>query len=158
MKQQRQHLQAIANKGFTLIELIITIAIISILAKIAIPIYANYVERTKIAVAASDISTMSKQIKVYYLEADAYPASLADIGAATKLDPWGNPYIYLSLSDPSSLGAARKDRNLTPLNSDFDLYSKGKDGQSNPPISTPYSSDDVLRANDGGFIDLAKKY
>ena len=48
------------------------------------------------------------------------------------LDPWGNLYQYLNLSDPTIKdikGKARKDRNLVPINSDYDLYSTGKDGK-----------------------------
>ncbi len=54
--------------------------------------------------------------------------------------------------------ATPSDRNLNPLNSDFDLYSKGKDNGSHLPITQSISLDDVLRANDGKFIDLAKNY
>jgi general secretion pathway protein G len=54
----------------------------------------------------------------------------------TPRDPWGNPYQYLPLdgaSPPGGGGAAahaRKDRFLVPIDTDFDLYSMGKDGQS----------------------------
>jgi general secretion pathway protein G len=160
MKRHKHHTQhkKSTNNGFTLVEAIITFAIIAVLAKIAIPAYADYKERAKQNLAAQDIAMMSVKIKMYWDDKRTYPASLADVGMAGKLDPWQRPYIYLDLSAPSSVGPARKDRRLVPLNSDFDLYSKGKDGQSNPPISTRYSQDDILRANDGKFIDLAKNY
>jgi general secretion pathway protein G len=66
-------------------------------------------------------------------------------------------------SDPDSgggsyLGAARKDHFLVPLNSDYDLYSVGKDGDSRPPLSAPVSADDVIRASDGAYIGLAANY
>jgi general secretion pathway protein G len=53
---------------------------------------------------------------------------------------------------------ARKDKNLHPLNSDFDLYSIGKDGESRQPLTAKWSRDDVVRANDGGFVGLASEY
>jgi len=55
-------------------------------------------------------------------------------------------------------GQARKDRNLVPINSDFDLYSVGRDGQSAPALTAKVSQDDVVRANNGGFVGLARDY
>jgi general secretion pathway protein G len=40
----------------------------------------------------------------------------------------------------------------------FDLYSKGADGNSVPPLTASASQDDVIMANDGGYYGLAKKY
>lgn len=52
----------------------------------------------------------------------------------------------------------RKDRNLVPINSDYDLYSAGHDGATLPPLLAPVSRDDVIRANNGGFIGLASDF
>ena len=76
-------------------------------------------------------------------------------GHAGKLDPWGRPYVYLNLQDPATKGLARKNKNLVPINSDYDLYSIGKDGESRAPLTAKVSRDDVIRANDGGFLGLA---
>lgn len=59
---------------------------------------------------------------------------------------------------PQVQGLMRRDRNLVPLNSRFDLYSKGKDGQSQAPITARDSWDDIIRANDGSFVGLAANY
>jgi general secretion pathway protein G len=40
----------------------------------------------------------------------------------------------------------------------FDLYSRGKDGQTSPALTAASSKDDVVVANDGGFIGLGKNY
>ncbi len=61
-------------------------------------------------------------------------------------------------SDPNVMGQARKDRFLVPLNSDYDLYSNGKDGDSKPPLNAKESHDDVVRANNGAYIGLASQY
>jgi general secretion pathway protein G len=45
-----------------------------------------------------------------------------------------------------------------PINSDFDLYSVGKDGQSQDPLTAPVSRDDIVRANNGRFVGLASTY
>lgn len=144
--------------GITLIELMIALAIIGILASIAIPAYQDYVEEARVKMAITDIAAISIKVQAYWEDERAYPPNLAAIGEGGKLDPWENAYQYTDLSQPGSTGAARKDRNLVPLNSDFDLYSRGKDGSSVGPLSAPQSQDDVIRANDGRFIDLASKY
>ena len=52
----------------------------------------------------------------------------------------------------------RKDKFLVPINSDFDLYSMGKDGESVPPLTSKKRRDDIIRANDGQYIGLAEGY
>jgi general secretion pathway protein G len=150
------------NLGFTLVEMMITVAIIGILAAIAIPAYSNYVERARVSAAISDIATMSVQIEHYFVENRVYPDSLADVKLDNKLDPWDMPYGYLNLLKNGN-GGARRDKNLNPLNSDFDLYSLGKDKNMPTmkvklPVSQKSSLDDIIRANDGRFIDLAAKF
>ena len=73
------------------------------------------------------------------------------------LDPWGLPYEYLNL-DGVPIGMMRKDQALVPINSDYDLYSKGPDGASIMPLTAPMSRDDVVRANNGAFIGIASDY
>ena len=52
----------------------------------------------------------------------------------------------------------RKDHKLNPINSDFDLYSMGKNGVSKTQISNKDSLDDVIRANNGGFVGRASDF
>jgi len=146
--------------GFTVIEILIVVAIVGTLASIAVPKYADYKERVKVAQAVRDIAALSLLINNYQLDARNYPPNLASVGNAGKLDPWGRPYVYLNLQDPAlkGKGQARKNKNLVPINSDFDLYSVGKDGDSAGPLTAGTSRDDVIRANDGGFIGLARDY
>ena len=144
--------------GFTIVELFIVLAIIGVVAGIAIPRYVDYRERIKVAQAVADIRTLSLLINNYQLDARAYPPSLASVGNANKLDPWGRPYVYTNLQDIKGKGKARKNKNLVPINSDFDLYSVGKDGDSSGPLTAKASRDDVIRANDGGFVGLASDY
>ena len=53
---------------------------------------------------------------------------------------------------------ARKDRFLVPINSDFDIYSRGKNGTTVVALTPPQSQDDVIRASDGGFYGLARNF
>ena len=74
------------------------------------------------------------------------------------LDPWGNAYVYLSFEGLRGLGRMRKDKNLVPVNSDFDLYSMGPDGRTALPFTAAASRDDIVRANDGGYVGKAENY
>jgi general secretion pathway protein G len=56
------------------------------------------------------------------------------------------------------MAEVRKDRNLVPINTDFDLYSVGPDGDSQAPLTAAASRDDIVRANDGRFIGKAEDY
>jgi general secretion pathway protein G len=143
--------------GFTLIELMVVILIIAIAAAIALPWYSSYRERVKIGQAITDIGALNAIARNYMVDNRTPPPNLAAIGAGGKLDPWGNPYVYLDLLT-AGIGKARKNKNLVPINSEFDLYSMGKDGQSAIPLTAANSRDDVILANDGRYIGLASNY
>ena len=52
-------------------------------------------------------------------------------------------------------GKVRKDKNLGPLNRDYDLQFMGADGKTTTPLTTKASRDDTFRDANGGFIGLA---
>lgn len=145
------------QRAFTLIEIVMALAIISILAGIALPAYVGYRERADVAVAISDMVAIQQAVERYYTATNLLPVTLTDAGFG-RLDPWGNPYFYLNFSTAAGKGMNRKDKNLNPLNSDYDLYSMGADGLTHGAISHKHSLDDVLRANDGAFLGLAADY
>jgi len=147
-------------RGLTLIELLVVIAILGTVAGIAMPIYSNQIEKARIVKAIAEIAIMQKEIALYDgEESDNFlPNTLDDIGRGNLLDPWGNPYEYLNYANTSNYQEARKDQFLKPINSDFDLCSKGKDGLTKKQITDKDSQDDVIRANDGRFIGLVSEY
>lgn len=152
-------LNSLTKRGYTLLELLLAVAILGVLAAIAIPMYGNYQDKVRVSQAVQDIAHIQTVVDQWALENRyTYPDSLADVGMASKLDPWNTPYQYTNVSGAKGKGAARKDKNLVPINTDFDLWSNGKDGKSVGPLTAKASRDDIVRANNGRYIGLAADY
>lgn len=151
------HRPARGASGFTLIELLVTTAIVGTLAAVTVPRYHSHVERAKMVRAAKELRTLEVDIATYHAGTGTLPPSLGAIGRATLEDPWGNPYRYLVVSG-ARRGDLRKDRFLVPINSDYDLYSMGPDGVTQEPLSSKPGRDDIVRANDGGYVGAASEY
>lgn len=145
------------QQGFTVVELLITILLVAVLAAIALPSYARYRDRIKTAQAVGEIAGMALLIARFADDARAPPATLAAAGIANRNDPWGRPYVYYNVQ-VNGRGGARKDHALNPINSDFDLYSMGPDGQTKKQISQKDSLDDIIRASNGKFIGIAADF
>lgn len=143
------------RRGFTLVELLIVMAIMGLLAALAMPSLNEAVEQARVARAIGDIKAMGIEISQFELTEGRFPTTLAEVGRITLIDPWGNPYVYKQVTGP---GGARKDKFQVPVNDDFDLYSMGRDGKTTGPLTAKVSRDDVVRANSGGFVGLASNY
>jgi len=123
------------SRGFTLIEVMVVVVILSILAAIIVPKIMDRPEQARIAKAKSDIRSLEAALNLYRLDNMTYPTTDQGLEAlVTKpsdapepknwkqggyldrlpKDPWGNPYHYLS---PGAHGA-------------IDIYSSGPDPQS----------------------------
>jgi general secretion pathway protein G len=122
--------------GFTLIELIVVIAIIATLAAVVAPSVFRNVGDAKVGAAKSQIEVFALALNAYRLDNDNFPTTDQGLEAlrtsptagdpprnwrgpylsrVVPLDPWGRPYIYMSpgKSNPQS----------------FDLYTLGRDGK-----------------------------
>ena len=146
------------NRAFTLLELMMAVGLMAILLVIALPTYSRYLARANTSVAIADITKIRMAIERYSLDKGKPPPDLASIHMDGMLDPWDHPYVYLSFDGLNGKGKMRKDKNLVPINSEYDLYSCGPDGDSVGPLTAKASRDDIVMANDGQFIGVASDY
>ena len=73
------------NKGFTIIELMIAVAIIGVLAAIAIPAYQNYIIRAKVSESLTFASQAKSAVAEYYQSQGTLPADSPTAGLATSI-------------------------------------------------------------------------
>ncbi len=120
------------SAGYSLIELLIVLAIIGLIVGIAGPRVISYLETAKVKTAHFQIKSLGETLEAFYADVGRFPTTAEGLdalvhnpgsisawthgylkGEKVPLDPWGNPYQYRS---PGEHGA-------------FDLYSFGRDGR-----------------------------
>ncbi len=134
------------RSGFTLVELVVVSALIGTLSMIMVPRFFGYAERVRVTQVLTDLREMDVDISQYVMDYNNLPTDLTEIGYGSLRDPWGNPYRYLNIDagGPGVNGKRRKDHFMVPVNSDYDLYSMGPDGDSKPPFTAKASRDDIV--------------
>jgi general secretion pathway protein G len=142
------------HKGFTLTGLLIALSISIVIGVLSIPTYQAFVEEGNVARAIAELGRISLEVEKYRLRnGGEIPADFSVIGLNQPTDPWGHPFEYRPLA---GLGAssAIKAADRIPLNSDYDLFSVGPDGDSGGDLFAPESRDNIVRALDGGFFGI----
>ncbi|MCK9295771.1 MAG: prepilin-type N-terminal cleavage/methylation domain-containing protein [Desulfobulbaceae bacterium] len=148
---------ATATSGFTLIEILIVIAIMGTLSAIAMPYFTYYIQVVKEKKVLIDMRMLEKEINNFHDTYDRYPKDLDEIGLGDMKDAWGNPYRYLPV-EGTPKGKLRKNLSMVPVNDDFDLYSMGPDGKTASPFTAKHSRDDIVRANNGQYLGPVSEY
>lgn len=150
----------VRSTGFGLVEVLVVLVVAALLTSLAVPAYDRFAQTAKVSRAIGEISAIGVAIERFRLRNDdRIPMSLDELTMEVPLDPWGRPYEFLNIpASGSGKGEVRKDGKLNPLNTDFDLYSMGRDGASAGPLSATNSRDDIVRANNGAFVGLGEDY
>lgn len=159
--QSRRGRNIKTSSAFSLIEILVAIAIIGTLVALLVPSVSAMLDKMRVTKARAEIGIVGAKIQAHLAESGDLPAAIDEVELVDRIDPWGNPYQYLIIlgqKQSEVAGKWRKDRFLVPINSDFDLYSMGKDGESQPPLTAKASHDDIIRANNGEYIGEASKY
>ncbi len=127
MKMSKRHVS-----GFTMIEIMVVIAILGILAALVVPQIAGKDDKARVERAKSDIKAISSALEMYKLDNYSYPTTDQGLDAlvnapgdapnwaepgylrSTPKDPWGQEYIYISPGqsgpyDLVSMGSDRQD-------------------------------------------------
>jgi general secretion pathway protein G len=159
------------QSGFSLASLLIALVIAAILAVFATPMFGSAdpncdnpdarqgpLVRARIAQVTGDIGRIHMAADMFELSNKRYPDSLAEIGFDGLRDPWDNPYRYLLVYGREDLGPVRKDHDLKPINTYYDVYSMGPDGTTASPLTSTGGQDDIVMANDGDYFGLACLY
>ncbi len=149
--------RTLGQDGLTIVELLTAVVIMSILTTMVLVTSASVSKSSRNKQAIVDILDLQTRIDDYAMFNDALPSTLADIGKGGMLDPWGRAYVYAPFNTTPP-GKRRKDRFLVPLNTTYDLYSIGADGLTTPSLNGGRARDDIVRANDGGYVGLGAAY
>jgi type IV pilus assembly protein PilE len=101
-------------RGFTLIELVIAVAVVGILATIAYPSYTSYIRKSKRATAQAALMDIAAREQAYLLDRRAYTETLADLGFAAP-NEIGGAYTFTVVADNTATPMAFV-ATATPIN------------------------------------------
>jgi general secretion pathway protein G len=119
-----------AQRGFTLVEMLVVITIIGLIMGLVGPQVLRYLGETKVKTARIQIQSFEQALSHFYLDIGRYPTTSEGLAALVKQppglnawnspylknvpnDPWGKPYIYRSPGERSA----------------YEIISYGADGQ-----------------------------
>jgi general secretion pathway protein G len=117
--------KAIGTSGFTLVEVLLVVAIIGILAAVVVGNFGKHGDKARIQATRASIAAIATQVDVYQVDTGRYPAALDNLltssgepnwngpyirgGQAALKDAWGTPFTYTGGDDGYKIISAGKD-------------------------------------------------
>lgn len=83
----------ITNKGFTLLELVVVIAVVAILAVAVAPNFLGQIEQSHVSKTLNDYDTLKKAVLIYHADTASYPSTSDDLLTNPGLSTWQGPYV-----------------------------------------------------------------
>jgi general secretion pathway protein G len=130
--EQKKRRRWTGEGGFTLVEILVVLAIIGLVMGLVAPRVLNYLTESKVKAAKIQVESLGSALDLFFLDNGRYPTSSEGLAALVRrpgniatwngpylkggvvpVDPWGNAYVYRS---PGERGA-------------YDIVSYGMDGQ-----------------------------
>jgi general secretion pathway protein G len=144
------------QQGFTLGETLLVTALLAVSVDAVVARISTQIEQTRIERAREEITHIEVEIEAYRARHHELPSSLTDLGATVPVDPWGRIYEYVNFDARGTVG--QRTFEGLPINSDYDLYSRGADGRTDANLRTETARDDVVRARDGSYVGPAADF
>ncbi len=144
------------QQGFTLGETLLVTALLAVTADAVVARISTVIEETRIERAREEITRIEAELEAYRARHHELPSSLSDLGATVPADPWGSAYEYVNFEARGTVG--QRTFEGLPINSEYDLYSRGADGRTDVNLRSETARDDVVRARDGTYVGPAADF
>ncbi len=142
-KAERSRIRRRAEAGYSLLEILIAVAIMASLAALVGPRLLGQVDKSKVTTAKVQVKMLETALMTYYSEGGSLPGNTEELNVLVEnirndpnwsgpylaedqipLDPWGSPYQYNPPTEPNSIGevfslGADKQPGGTGLNADI---------------------------------------
>ena len=119
-----------ARSGFTLVEVLLVVAILGILATVAVVNLGGKTKRANIAACRTSIQAIQTAIDTYEVDNGIYPATLQALITKGAENNWNGPYLKDARMTKDTWG---NDYQYTPKENGYEIRSAGPDGQMGTP-------------------------